>query len=278
MPIIDNARSLGHEPGEDTSHPRTKDNLEATEFHDANNDGAGHVNNMDLNLLLPEATAIDEEIVLCISEMKRTLQAIENDLCNYDISQKRALLHQLRVSSTIVPTEISLPSKGSIRQIQEHVTQTRLGHGKQPARAMSMDNPAQLSQPCKKENQSGALRRKHQRGRKRVRFQKGPRIFCPHCCSKTLLLDPMETFTCRTCHALLPLSKREAPIGSEAALLHRVVNLCDGMPTREATIVSCTYGIEDQAERSFELSLKNGGQLGNIRASQTRLVLMYIFG
>eukprot|EP00250_Pteridium_aquilinum_P033996 c6828_g1_i1 orf=128-334(+) len=67
-----------------------------------------------------------------------------------------------------------MPSRGSVRQIQAHVIQTRLGHGQSSGTKDGLDQSAhngvgyQLQKPP---HQTGVLRQKHQRGRHRVRYE-----------------------------------------------------------------------------------------------------------
>ena len=126
--------------------------------------------------------------------------------------------------NVFTPREIDLPMKGSIWQIQMNVTQTWLGHGKQPTMDPILNVDSCCLQPGK-QHCTGLLYKKQRCGRSRVRFEKRSRIFCPHCCTKTLLLDPMDIMCCHTCHALLPLLLFHGPCGTQDHLLGRVVNV-----------------------------------------------------
>ncbi|MCO5554429.1 hypothetical protein L7F22_007959 [Adiantum nelumboides] len=147
----------------------------------------------------------EEKVKTCIHELKELLLSLEQEIPNKSPKDMEIMLHQLRLSKDMLgallsPSQIDMPACGSLRQIQAHVTRTCLGHG------VPKDVGAPpLDAAPKPIPHTGSLKRKHQCGRSRVQFAKWPRIWCPHCCSKTLLVDPKEVVACQTCHALLPL-------------------------------------------------------------------------
>ncbi|KAI5059584.1 hypothetical protein GOP47_0025903 [Adiantum capillus-veneris] len=203
---------------------------------------------------------IDNEIGSCIYDMRSILQSLEEHL-----------------AALTIPKEIELPAKGSIKQVQAHVTLTRLGHGMPvEASGASKEQVLEADLPPSKGPTTGVLRRKHQRGRSRVRFQRKPRIHCPHCCSKTLMLDPLESISCHTCHALLPLLLRHAPGGAESSLLNRHVTLF-GESIQKGMIVCCKAGEVPTEERSFTICLLDGSVLETVLASQQRMALVSPF-
>lgn len=181
-----------------------------------------------------DVSSKDREILTCIESFQDILRELQDIFPSFSLARKDATLQQLQISQDnlfnfLRPKEIELPKKGSIRQIQANVTQTRLGHGR---RASMEDDDNEDGQTCgvtpsKHSHATGALRRKHQRGRHRVQFEKRQRIHCPHCCSKTLMISPSETVSCHTCHVLLPLSEKNAPKGSQMVLINRVVQVSD---------------------------------------------------
>ena len=282
LPIVDNAHALGlmwHNIDADGNDQGTS---EGPNINVGGNDEGGILNTDDgLQIEHTEASGIDEQIHMCIQDFKNLLQDLQEGFSVYDSTQKEAILQQLRVSketvaAMVVPANIDLPLRGSIRQIQAHVTLTRLGHGQPREAQTTLDEEIIDSlQPPKRGRFTRVLRRKQQRGRSRVRFEKRARIMCPHCCSKTLMIDPLHTHTCHTCHVLLPLSRRHAPLGSENPLINKVVSLCDNLPVKKGVITSCSYGLQEDEEREFSLCLQNGILLEKIRASQLRIMLVY---
>lgn len=223
-----------------------------------------------------------EEVMTCIHELKEVLSSLEHGIANKGPKELEVILHQLQLSkdllgSLVSPTQIHMPAHGSVRQIQAHVTQTRLGHGMPKVQDDVQEQDIQQSStkhPEKPLNQTGSLKRKHQRGRNRVRFTKWPRIWCPHCCSKTLLVDPKVIFSCQTCHALLPLALKHCSPGDEASLLGKEFHAC-GINSYYGRIQSCEYGKSKDEERSFLLSDLQGNNLQVIFASHVRILLMY---
>ncbi|MCO5577975.1 hypothetical protein L7F22_031812 [Adiantum nelumboides] len=134
----------------------------------------------------------EEKVKTCIHELKELLLSLEQEIPNKSPKDMEIMLHQLRLSKDMLgamlsPSQIDMPACGSVRQIQAHVTRTRLGHGV----PKDVGAPPLEAAP-KPIPHTGSLKRKHQRGRSRVQFAKWPRIWCPHCCSKTLLVDPKE--------------------------------------------------------------------------------------
>ena len=89
------------------------------------------------------------------------------------------------------------------------------------------------------------------------------------------MVDPLQTHSCHTCHVLLPLSRRHAPLGLEKPLINKVISLCDDLPVKKGVITSCTYGLQDDEERHFSLWLENGIILEKIHASKHRIMLVY---
>ncbi len=221
---------------------------------------------------------IDDDISSYIYEMRGLLQSLEEQLGQCDSKVKPNILTQLTLlrnslASLVIPKEIELPAKGSIKQVQAHVTMTRLGHG-MPIEASGTSKERYVVSDLSpaKAPTTGVLRRKHQRGRSRVRFQRKPRIHCPHCCSKTLIVDPLESISCHTCHALLPLLLKHAPGGGESSLLNRHVILF-GESIQKGMIISCKSGQLQKNERSFTVRLLDGSVLEAVLASQHRMVL-----
>ncbi|KAI5054083.1 hypothetical protein GOP47_0031024 [Adiantum capillus-veneris] len=77
------------------------------------------------------------EVLKCVSKVRSILTRIEEGLKDNDPAQKAVLLRELNICEdtllkTSSPKAIEMPMRGSIRQIQAHVTQTRLGQGKSP--------------------------------------------------------------------------------------------------------------------------------------------------
>lgn len=68
----------------------------------------------------------------------------------------------------------------------------------------------------------------------------------PHCFSKMLMLDPFDIVSCRTCYALLALSKSMHRMGHKTHL-----EVWDGVQTCKGTIVACAYGLSIDDERHF---------------------------
>lgn len=259
LPIVDSAHALGHNLEE--ASISVDEHIIQHEFEDTQS----------------QVASLDEKIAHSISSIKRDLQDVESDLPNYSVERKEELLRELMGFKLFVPKQIDLPLKGSIRQIQAHVTETRLGH-RQPREVNQEVIDANLisDQPQKRVPATGVLRKKHQRGRSRVRFEKRPRIHCPHCCSKTLLVDPREVISCHTCHSLLPLSRRHAPpLDCASLLVNRVIKLIDDVQVQTAIITACEYGPLEDDERTFTLTLSSGNQLEQIKASTHRLVLVF---
>lgn len=258
LPIIDIAHALGHNLEED--HVGVNEHMVQHEVEDEE----------------LQATDLDEKIAQCIQDIKRSLQVVENDLQDYTTERKEALLRDLMGCSLLVPKQVDLPLRGSIRQIQAHVTETRLGHGRRPrVHKDEVQVDLMSDQPVKRVRTTGIVRKKHQRGRSRVRFNKQPRIFCPHCCSKTLLVDPREASSCHTCHSLLPLSGRHAPpLDCASILVNRAIKLIEDVQIQFAVINTCEYGPLEDDERTFTLTLSSGDQLEKIKASICRLILM----
>lgn len=267
LPIVDNAHALS------TNH-RVENEAACT----------NHVENVTTaveNNATNSFEVGDSEVLLRVAEVRNILSKIEEDLEKSDSLEKGVLLRQLDICketlmSSLSPKEIQMPTRGSIRQIQANVTQTRLGHGKKLQSCVpSQDQIEKEScQPTKRACLTGVLRRKHQRGRHRVRFEERSRIWCPHCCTKTFMVDPLVTISCNTCHALLPLASRHAPIGVEASLINRDVRICDIPSDIPCKITSCIYGQSPNEERHFTLTQGDGQELCNVFASQWRLMLL----
>ncbi|KAI5068324.1 hypothetical protein GOP47_0016669 [Adiantum capillus-veneris] len=118
-----------------------------------------------------EDGADDNEVLKCVSEVRSILTRIEEGLKDNDPAQKAVLLRELNICKdtllkTSPPKAIEMPMRGSIRQIQAHVTQTKLGNGKRPQEVEPNIEvyEAGTSQPTKRAHVTGILRRKHQRG------------------------------------------------------------------------------------------------------------------
>ncbi|MCO5587831.1 hypothetical protein L7F22_041783 [Adiantum nelumboides] len=76
----------------------------------------------------------EEKVKTCIHELKELLLSLEQEIPNKSPKDMEIMLHQLRLSKDMLgallsPSQINMPACGSVRQIQAHVTQTRLGHG-----------------------------------------------------------------------------------------------------------------------------------------------------
>ena len=119
---------------------------------------------------------IDDDISSYIYEMRGLLQSLEEQLGQCDSKVKPNILTQLTLlrnslASLVIPKEIELPAKGSIKQVQAHVTMTRLGHG-MPIEASGTSKERYVVSDLSpaKAPTTGVLRRKHQRGRSHVRF------------------------------------------------------------------------------------------------------------
>ncbi|MCO5601128.1 hypothetical protein L7F22_055247 [Adiantum nelumboides] len=213
----------------------------------------------------------------CFTEIQEILSTIQEGLPNKSHKEKEIIMHQVETArdilrSLVAPSQIDMPCRGSVRQIQEHVTQTRLGHGQSKKSEEFLEH---CDQPHKPPRQTGVLRRKHQRGRSRVRLEKRPRIWCPHCCTKTLYVDPTTTTSCHTCHALLPLTKRHCPSAIETFLVGREARVCDGSHSFLCHIVAIEYPPLQDEERSFSLNAEGIGNTITVQASTTRIVLAY---
>lgn len=262
IPIVDKARTMDIE---ETSIEHAECNPTA----------------MENNVASSNCSVSNHEVMVCVDEVRDILSKIEAQLEQSDSSQKIAYMNKLNscrdiLVKTLAPKEIDMPRRGSIRQIQANVTQTRLGHGKK----LEVSNPSKdhivcgSSQPTKHASVTGVLRRKHQRGRYRVRFYENPRVWCPHCCTKTFMVDPKVTMICTTCHALLPLTARKAPIGVEEYLLNKNVRICDIPTNISCKISACQYRESPDDERFFTLVKEDGELLCNVLASEWRLVLL----
>lgn len=286
LPIVDSVHVLGQLQYTTGQRENDQGNNEGLDFH-VGSDNEG----LDLNVgsdneqgnvpyihdvQQQDTSGMDGQIHMCIQEFNKVLKNVEENLPLCDSTQKEIIFQHLRASkdsiaALMVPKEIDLPRRGSIRAIQAHVTLTRLGHGRpQEGKASPIED---MAMPEKHGRSSGVLRRKHQRGRNRVRFEKRARIFCPHCCSKTLMIDPLLTHSCHTCHALLPLSRKYSPAGSE--LVNKVVSIYDELSIEKGVVTNCAYGLQEHEERHFSISLNNGIILHEIYASQQRIVLVY---
>ena len=274
LPIIDSVHVLGQMGLSENDQDMLIENEGLHIDVGSNNE---HDNVPCIHDVQQDTSGMDAEIRMCIEEFSKVLKDIDNNLSSCDFTQKEIILQHLRTSKEAtalrVPKEIHLPQRGSIDGIQAHVTLTRLGHGRpQKEKIAPIED---MAMPEKHGRWTGVLRRKHQRGRNRVRFEKRARIFCPHCCSKTLMIDPTSTHTCHTCHALLPLSRKHSPAGSEKNLVNKVVSLCDDLSVEKGVVTNCAYGLEEHEERHFSIRLHNGIMLQQIYASQQRIVLVY---
>lgn len=264
FPILDNVHAIGE--------------MQAQE-DDPNEDEQADVREMEVHASSSQKLISDEDLLASIQDFKKVLEKIEEDLPKFSCEMKESTLQQLKISkdnllNMLTPKKIDLPTKGGIQKIQLHVTQTRLGHGIKHIAHSNVEVEPCSSQPTKRAC-TGVLRRKHQRGRNRVRFEKRSRIYCFHCCSKTLLVDPLETVSCHTCHALLPLSQRHAPNGSQTHLLNRFVQVCDSHRSFCAILTACNYGEGQDDERHFTLTLPTGEIVENVFASQVGIMLLY---
>ncbi|MCO5568188.1 hypothetical protein L7F22_021884 [Adiantum nelumboides] len=217
----------------------------------------------------------EEKVKTCIHELKELLLSLEQQIPNKSPKDMEIMLHQLQLSKDMLgallsPSQIDMPACGSVRQIQAHVTRTRLGHGV----PKDVGAPPLEAAP-KPIPHIGSLKRKHQRGRSRVQFAKCPRIWCPHCCSKTLLVDPKEVVACQTCHALLPLSLRHCHPGDEMLLLGKEIMAFLESGSWHARIDSCAYAHGTNDERSFKIKPSYENTMQIVFASKLRMVLVY---
>ncbi|MCO5579889.1 hypothetical protein L7F22_033753 [Adiantum nelumboides] len=217
----------------------------------------------------------EEKVKTCIHELKELLLSLEQEIPNKSPKDMEIMLHQLRLSKDMLgallsPSQIDMPACGSVRQIQAHVIRTRLGHGV----PKDVGAPPLEAAP-KPIPHTGSLKRKHQRGRSRVQFAKWPRIWCPHCCSKTLLVDPKEVVACQTCHALLPLSLRHCHPGDEMLLLGKEIMAFLESGSWHARIDSCAYAHGTNDERSFKIKPSYENTMQIVFASKLRMVLVY---
>ncbi|MCO5564813.1 hypothetical protein L7F22_018481 [Adiantum nelumboides] len=118
----------------------------------------------------------EQDAIECLQDIKKIVESLERGLSNRLSREMDIVMHQLKfardtLGSLMSPEQIQLPMRGSIRQVQAHVTQTRLGHGKCKVNVESLDERGikePITQPEKPTRQTGILRRKHQRGRSRV--------------------------------------------------------------------------------------------------------------
>ncbi|MCO5557658.1 hypothetical protein L7F22_011226 [Adiantum nelumboides] len=217
----------------------------------------------------------EEKVKTCIHELKELLLSLEQEIPNKSPKDMEIMLHQLRLSKDMLgallsPSQINMPACGSVRQIQAHVTRTRLGHGV----PKDVGAPPLEAAP-KPIPHTGSLKRKHQHGRSRVQFAKWPRIWCPHCCSKTLLVDPKEVVACQTCHALLPLSLRHCHPGDEMLLLGKEIMAFLESGSWHARIDSCAYAHGTNDEQSFKIKPSYENTMQIVFASKLRMVLVY---
>ncbi|MCO5571634.1 hypothetical protein L7F22_025380 [Adiantum nelumboides] len=112
----------------------------------------------------------EEKVKTCIHELKQLLSSLEQEIPNKSPKDIEIMLHQLRLSKDMLgallsPSQIDMPACGSVRQIQAHVTRTRLGHG------VPKDVGAPpLEVAPKPISHTGSLKRKHQRGQSRIQF------------------------------------------------------------------------------------------------------------
>ncbi|MCO5547551.1 hypothetical protein L7F22_001001 [Adiantum nelumboides] len=217
----------------------------------------------------------EEKVKTCIHELKELLLSLEQEIPNKSPKDMEIMLHQLRLSKDMLgallsPRQINMPACGSVRQIQAHVTRTRLGHGV----PKDVGAPPLEAAP-KPIPHTGSLKRKHKGGRSRVQFAKWPCIWCPHCCSKTLLVDPKEVVACQTCHALLPLSLRHCHPGDEMLLLGKEIMAFLESSSWHARIDSCAYAHGTNDERSFKIKPSYENTMQIVFASKLRMVLVY---
>ncbi|MCO5566318.1 hypothetical protein L7F22_019995 [Adiantum nelumboides] len=217
----------------------------------------------------------EEKVKTCIHELKELLSSLEQEISSKSPKDMEIMLHQLRLSKDMLgalfsPSQIDMPACGSVRQIQAHVTRTRLGHGV----PKDVGAPPLEAAP-KPIPHTGSLKQKHQRGQNRVQFEKWPRIWCPHCCSKTLLVDPKEVVACQTCHALLPLSLRHCHPGDEMLLLGKKIMAFLESGSWHARIDSCAYAHGTNDERSFKIKSSYENTMQTVFASKLRMVLVY---
>ncbi|MCO5611782.1 hypothetical protein L7F22_066041 [Adiantum nelumboides] len=110
----------------------------------------------------------EEKVKTCIHELKELLLPLEQEIPNKSPKDMEIMLHQLRLSKDMLgallsPSQIDMPACGSVRQIQAHVTRTRLGHGV----PKDVGAPS-LEVAPKPIPHTGSLKRMHQRGQSRV--------------------------------------------------------------------------------------------------------------
>ena len=73
-----------------------------------------------------------EHICGCIQDFQGLLQSLQESLSTCESTQKKLINKQLKMANDnivalIIPKKIDLPLKGSIQQVQFHVTLTWLG-------------------------------------------------------------------------------------------------------------------------------------------------------
>ncbi|KAI5077831.1 hypothetical protein GOP47_0007655 [Adiantum capillus-veneris] len=235
----------------------------------------------DMNGIGPYLQQVDMEIVNCIDKSREFLRQLADVLPQWTLQQKEVALKKLKISMENLenlhePEEISLPRKGSIKQIQANVTQTRLGHGRLSCIIDGIGEAVEgCPEPAKKTRNTGSLKRKHQRGRNRVRFEKWRRVNCRHCCSKTLLVDGSNIVCCHTCHALLPLSQKHMSANSTSQIMNHLVQLWDGENPANGSIIACDHEVSHiDCERHLTVKLDDGRIYEKIYASRTRITFI----
>ena len=245
-------------------------------------DNAHHMLDSGSHVMLDKQIQ-EEDVFEHLQDIKSMLFSIEQDVSRKSDAEVNAIMQQLQEVRSILrplvsPNYIEMPSKGSIRHIQAHVTQTRLGHGKRPATNEDQHSAClmgEIVQPQKPTHQTGILRKKHQRGQNRVRFHSQPRIWCPHCCTKTLLVDPSTTIICHTCHAMLPLTKRLCPNEAIAKLVGKDVYVCEESDSFCCKIISYECGHSERNEFIFTLGKTDTNEQLKVQASHVRILMMY---
>ncbi|MCO5555205.1 hypothetical protein L7F22_008749 [Adiantum nelumboides] len=128
----------------------------------------------------------EEKVKTCIYELKELLLSLEQEIPNKSPKDMEIMLHQLRLSKDMLgallsSSQIDMPACGSVRQIQAHVTRTRLGHGV----PKDVGAPPLEAAP-KPIPHTESLKRKHQRGRVVFNLKNGlafgvPIVVAKHC-------------------------------------------------------------------------------------------------
>ncbi|MCO5560080.1 hypothetical protein L7F22_013686 [Adiantum nelumboides] len=107
----------------------------------------------------------EQDAIECLQDIKKIVESLERGLSNRSSREMDIVMHQLKsardtLGSLMSPEQIQLPMRASIRQVQAHVTQTRLGHGKWKVNVESLDERGikePITQPEKPTRQTGTF-------------------------------------------------------------------------------------------------------------------------